>query len=299
MTQRPDAGYPELPEGFTDGEPPRGIGTQRLAVLGDPVGHSRSPQLHLAAYRALGRRWEYSRWRIPAGQLAAQLGARGQGWRGLSVTAPLKAEALAFASEVSEDARRSGAVNTLVFDSLEPGAAARGFNTDIPGIVLAFAERGLTRLDGVAHVLGAGETAASVAIAAQRLGAGRVEIYARRPERAAALAERLGAGVTGHDLREWRIRPGTALVGDTIPGGYAPAADTGDPDTAVLLAAAYDPWPTPLAARWQAAAAPIVTGLDMLLHQGVLQVRLFGGNTIDEPVPNEREVVAAMRAALS
>ena len=219
--------YPEVPEGFHEGEPPRGIGSQRLAVLGDPVGHSRSPQLQLAAYRALGRRWEYSRWRIPGGELADALGARGQGWRGFSVTAPLKAEALTFASEVSPDARRSGAVNTLVFDSLEPGTPARGENTDIPGIVRAFGERGLERIEGVAQVLGAGETAASVAIAAQRLGATRVEIFARRPERAEALAERLGGGVAGRSLADWRPGDDAALVGDTVPGGYAPASDPG------------------------------------------------------------------------
>ncbi|WP_193127791.1 shikimate dehydrogenase family protein [Gulosibacter sediminis] len=292
--------YPVVPEGFNDSEPPRGIGSQRLAVLGDPVGHSRSPQLQLAAYRALGRRWEYSRWRIPAGQLAAALDARSQGWRGFSVTAPLKAEALAFASEVSADARRSGAVNTLVFDSLEPGAPARGENTDIPGIVRAFGERDLERIEGVAHVLGAGETAASVAIAAQRLGASRVEVYARRPERAEALAERLGDGVTGRTLADWVLGDDTAFVGDTVPGGYALANDIGAvPAGAALLSAAYHPWPTPLAERWQDASAPVVTGLDMLLHQAVLQVRLFGGDAIDEPLPNEAEVVEAMRAALS
>jgi shikimate dehydrogenase len=216
------------------------------------------------------------------------------------VTAPLKAEALAFASEVSPDARRSGAVNTLVFDSLEPGAPARGENTDIPGIVRAFGERGLERIEGVAQVLGAGETAASVAIAAQRLGASRVEIFARRPDRAEALADRLGTDVAGRPLADWRPGADTAFVGDTVPGGYAPTADPGPvPAAAALLSAAYHPWPTPLAELWLGAEAPVVTGLDMLLHQAVLQVRLFGGSAIDEPLPNEADVVEAMRAALS
>jgi shikimate dehydrogenase len=269
-------------------------------VLGDPVEHSRSPQLQLAAYRALGRRWEYSRWRIPAGGLAAALTGRGHGWRGFSVTAPLKAEALAFAGSVSEDARRSGAVNTLVFDSLEPGAPARGENTDIPGIVVAFAERGVTELRGTAQVLGAGETAASAAIAAQRLGAECVEVYARRPERARALAERLGADVTAHALADWRVGREVALVVDTVPRGYSPEEHLlGDLGDTALLSAAYDPWPTPLAERWLAAEAPVVTGLDMLLHQAVYQVRLFGGAPIDEPVPNEPAVLERMRAALA
>lgn len=79
-----------------------------------------------------------------------------------------------------------------------------------------------------------------------------------------------------------------------------PTTDPGRvPAGAALLSAAYHPWPTPLAELWLGAEAPVVTGLDMLLHQAVLQVRLFGGSAIDESLPNEADVVEAMRAALS
>lgn len=301
MTRRP---LPEAPIGATDSEPPRGRGAARLAVLGDPIAHSRSPQLHLAAYRTRDLDWEYSRWRVPAGGLAAALGGRGQGWRGVSVTAPLKAEALAFCLSASPDARRTGAANTIVFASLDPASPAYADNTDIAGIVGALADHGVDRLAGRVDVLGAGGTAASAVVAAERLGAPAVRILARRPEAAAALAERFAdspARITTGDLAEWRLDEGCALVIDTVPRGFD-GAEAVDPALAArtpLFSAAYDPWPTPLAAVWQAAGGVVATGAEMLLHQAVVQVRLFLGHEAGAPLPNEAGAVAAMRAALA
>ena len=300
MTRRP---LPEPPTGFTDTEPPRGKGAARLAVLGDPIAHSRSPQLHLDAYRTRDLDWEYSRWQVPAGGLAAALGARGQGWRGVSVTAPLKAEALAFCLSASADARRTGAANTIVFAALDPASPAYADNTDIAGIVGALAEHGIERLAGRVDILGAGGTAASAVVAAERLGAPRIRILARRPEAAAELAARVDdspAGIDTAPLGEWRLDEECALVIDTVPGGLPDAAGV-EPALAArvpLFSAAYDPWPTPLAAAWQAAGGTIATGAEMLLHQAVAQVRLFCGHDARTPLPNEEGTVAAMRDAL-
>ncbi|SJM53926.1 shikimate dehydrogenase [Gulosibacter sp. 10] len=309
---REEPRFPAVPEGLHSVEPPRGGGAARLAVLGDPIEHSRSPQLQLAAYRLLGADWTYERWRIPAGGLEEALRGRGQGWRGFSVTAPLKAEALRFAASASEDAVRSRAANTLVFDALDPGSPARAWNTDIPGAIDAFAERGVAAVEGRADVLGSGGTAASLGIAAERLGAGEVRIWARRPERAAALAESLNASAggarsrttfTAADLAAWRLEADAAAVIDTIPGGCAADAEQLRAGlragaAPVLFSAAYSPWPTPLAVEWSRAAAPIVTGLDLLLHQAVRQVRLFSGRDIDEALPGELGIIDAMRTAL-
>lgn len=292
-------GYPIVLEGYETAEPERGGGSQRLAVVGDPIEHSRSPQLHVAGFRALGLRWEYSRWQIRAGGLADALSARGEGWRGLSVTAPLKAEALEFAAEVSEDARRTGAVNTLTFDQLAPGTPARGENTDVPGILAALAEHGASQLDGIVQILGSGQTAASAALAALRAGSGSVEVYARRPEQAEQVAARLGSNVSGHDLADWRPHGEVALVVDTVPGGLPQPDELDVPEGILLLSAAYDPWPTPLATAWPGAADRVITGLDMLAHQARFQLRLFTGRHIDEEIPNEAEVFARMRETLT
>lgn len=292
----------EVPTGFHTSEPPRGSAERRLAVLGSPIEHSRSPQLHLAAYRQLGLDWDYDRWEIPKGGLRDALHSRGPGWGGFSVTAPHKAEALEFVRKASPDAIRSGAVNTIVFDSLDAESEAVGENTDIPGALDAFAECGITTLRGRVDVLGSGGTASSLGIAAQRLGAEEVRVWGRRPEAAAALAEQLGDGATSGDLARWQLTAGVTAVIDTVPGGFAAEGIEIEPGLipgAALFSAAYSPWPTPLASHWVAAEGRIITGLDLLVHQAVRQVRLFTGLGVEQPLPDEAAVIAAMRASLS
>lgn len=291
-----------VPEGFHTVEPPRQSAARRFAVVGSPIEHSRSPQLHLAAYRVLGLDWAYDRWEIPAGKLRDAVTSRGQGWGGFSVTAPHKAEALDFVASASPDAVRSGAVNTIVFDSLEAGSTAVGENTDIPGALDAFNERGIARLSGRVDVLGSGGTASSLGIAALRLGATEVRIWGRRPEAAATLAAKLGDGVTAGDLADWNLDTGVSAVIDSVPGGFAAEGrefEAAQIHEAALFSAAYSPWPTDLASRWLAGQGTIVTGLDLLLHQAVRQVRLFTGLGVDDPLPNEAAVIAAMRAAIA
>lgn len=266
----------------------------RLAVLGSPIAHSRSPQLHLAAYRELGLDWSYERIEVAEGGLASFVGGLDDGWRGLSVTMPLKAEAHALADRLDPIAVETGAVNTLRLDDGGIG----GWNTDVLGIVRALEEAGIAELDGVL-VLGAGATARSVASAARRLGARRLRVVARRPAQAgevAAYAAGLGLAASAHGT-DALPREAPDLVVNTIPGGGAAALDLGGGlRAAPLLEIAYDPWPSPLVARWQ---GPVVSGLEMLLWQAVAQVRAFTSGDVDLRLPGERAVVAAMRRAVA
>lgn len=300
----PERPAPVVPVGAFEHEPPQGVGSARLAVLGDPIEHSKSPELHIAAYRDRGLEWDYNRWRIPAGQLAASLDARGHGWRGFSVTAPLKAEALAWADTASADAQLTGAANTLVFESLDSSSKKHAENTDIAGIIGALAEVEVTALDGPVDVLGAGGTASSAIAGAHRLGADRIRILARRPEAATEVAERFaavpGLAIEVADLATWQLASGTSLVIDTIPEGFA--AVTGVDQALVpgvaLFSAAYDPWPTPLADVWTEAGGKVTAGLQMLAHQALVQVRLFSGYSAETALPNEEFTFKAMRAAV-
>ena len=135
------------------------------AVLGRPVAHSLSPLLHRAGYRALGLDdWAYGAHDLGADDLAAWVAQRDDSWRGLSLTMPLKEAAFAVAATVSQTARLTGAVNTLVRrDDLGWDA----HNTDVHGLVGA-----LGHLDhgGSATLLGSGATARSAAVALARLG---------------------------------------------------------------------------------------------------------------------------------
>ncbi len=111
---------------------------RRCGVLGDPIAHSLSPVLHRAAYAELGLDWSYDAHRVPAGGLESFLAGLDDTWRGLSLTMPLKREALPLVDRLTDRARLAGAVNTLL---VEPGGERVGDNTDLPGAAAAVRER--------------------------------------------------------------------------------------------------------------------------------------------------------------
>lgn len=273
---------------------------RRLAVLGSPIAHSKSPALHRAAYRRLGRDWSYKAIEVTGAELPAFLGGLDPSWRGLSLTMPLKQDVLPLVDELDRVADLTGAANTVLF--ADDGRRI-GFNTDVGGIVRALREAGC---DAVAHgaLVGAGATAASALVAMSELGAGRVDVYARTPARATPLAElgeRLRVEVRLHALGAIESAHDIDLVVSTVPGGTelpheaSVALRTG----ARLFDVAYDPWPSRLAASWLAAGGEVIHGLGMLLHQAVLQVRVFVSGDPATPLPDEDAVLDAMRAALS
>lgn len=259
----------------------------RCAVLGDPVAHSLSPALHGAGYAAVGLDWWYGAVRVPAGEVEAFLASLGEDWRGLSVTAPLKREALALADAVSERAALAGSANTLVRVDEEWHAD----NTDLPGAVAAVRER----YDGLVTagtILGAGATAAATGLALCELGAARVRLLARDPSRAAETVEAIRRHPTGPEVEVQPLDTGVAtgeVLVSTVPAeAQTEAVIALGADAAVVFEVLYDPWPTPLAAAAAARAQVVVGGLDLLVHQAALQFTAFTG----VPAP-----LAAMREA--
>ncbi|WP_345750205.1 shikimate dehydrogenase [Microbacterium rhizophilus] len=277
----------------------------RLAVWGDPIAHSRSPQLHGAAYGELGLDWTFERVRVSEDAFDGVLAGLDASWRGLAVTMPLKERAWRASAWRDGRAELTGAVNTLVLpgaDVPRPAGAAPdavlGFNTDVGGIVAALADEGIAEAASV-RIVGAGATSASALVAASELGARRAAIVARRPERARPLVdiarrlglasevEAFGGPLAAADLTICALPGGTIL-----PDAHADAlAAAGGP----LFDVAYHPWPSHLASRWVDRAIP---GHGMLLHQAVLQVRAFTTGSVDAPLASEDDVRAAMRSAL-
>ncbi len=267
-------------------------------MLGAPIAHSRSPELHLAAYAVLGLDWDYARVEVDTSRLPAFLDSLDASWRGLSLTMPLKRDVVPLLDVVDPLVRSTGVANTVVMTE----AGRRGANTDVHGVVAALADHGIVHVER-ACILGSGATAVSALVAIARLGATVVAVAAREPARAASLVRlgsELGVEVTLQRLAADSVGAGADLVVSTLPGPAAhEVAASIRPDTAAaLFDVAYDPWPSPLASRWQAAGGPVVTGLELLLHQAVGQVRLFVGEDDARPLPDEPAVVAAMRAAV-
>src|ERR1700712_4714725 len=164
--------------------------TRRAAVLGSPIAHSRSPQLHLAAYRALGlTNWTYERIECNADQLPSLVAGFGPEWVGVSVTMPGKFAALAFADERTPRAELVGSANTLV----RTATGWRADNTDVDGVTGALGGA----VGRAALVLGSGGTAPAAVVGLAGLGVKHVTVVARNPDKAARLLEVAGAaGVT-------------------------------------------------------------------------------------------------------
>lgn len=271
----------------------------RLAVLGSPIAHSKSPALHAAAYAALGLDWSYERHEVDEAGFDALLDDRTAGWRGLSLTMPLKARAFARADELDSVAAQTGAVNTLVFAA---DGSSTGFNTDVAGLVAAIVEAGVSTARHVV-ILGAGATAASAIVAAANLGAEHVHLAVRDPDRGHQL-DGLSAslGLT-HAVSTFDELDGVSaeLVISTLPGGTV--LEAGIPlalqRDALLFDVAYDPWPSALAMSWLKRGGRVASGLGMLLHQALVQVRVFVSGDPLTPLPDEAAVLAAMRAAIS
>ncbi len=256
-------------------------------MLGDPVAHSLSPVLHRAAYAELGLDWTYDAHRVPAGGLESFLAGLGPQWRGLSLTMPLKREALALADEVSDRARLAGAVNTLVLDD----GARVADNTDLPGAVAAVRERTTMPLAS-AVVLGGGATATSIGLALVELGVTSIELRVRDASRAQDTVDALRSHPAGVDVRTGALDSGDRFTADVVVSTIPAAAQTEGlvarcGDVPVVFEALYDPWPTPLAAAALASDRVLVGGLDLLVHQAALQLELFTG--LPAPLATMRE----------
>ncbi|MFH8290445.1 shikimate dehydrogenase [Streptomyces sp. NPDC018059] len=251
---------------------------RRAAVLGSPIAHSLSPVLHRAAYGELGLAdWTYDRFEIDEAALPGFVGELGPEWAGLSLTMPLKRAIIPLLDEVSGTAASVEAVNTVVFG--EDGRKV-GDNTDIPGMVAALRERGIEQVDSAA-ILGAGATASSALAALARICTGEVVAYVRSDARAAEMrqwGERLDVEVRTEDWEDAREALSAPLVIATTPAGATDALSGLMPERpATLFDVLYDPWPTELAARWSAYGGAVVSGLDLLVHQAVLQVEQMTG----------------------
>ncbi|MFD9793101.1 shikimate dehydrogenase [Streptomyces sp. NPDC059070] len=265
-------------------------GARRAAVLGSPIAHSLSPVLHRAAYRELGlTHWSYDRFEVDEAGLPAFVDGLDRSWAGLSLTMPLKRAIIPLLDGISDTAASVEAVNTVV---LTGDGRRYGDNTDIPGMIAALEERGVTSVPSAA-VLGAGATASSALAALARICTGEVTAYVRSAARAEEMrgwGERLGITVRTADWADAAAALAHPLVIATTPAGTTDALAAAVPERpGTLFDVLYDPWPTALAAGWAARGGAVVGGLDLLVHQAVLQVEQMTGA---RPAP-----LAAMRKA--
>ncbi|MFE7325877.1 shikimate dehydrogenase [Streptomyces sp. NPDC057565] len=261
----------------------------RAAVLGSPIAHSLSPVLHRAAYAELGLTdWSYDRFEIDEQALPGFIEGLDSSWAGLSLTMPLKRAIIPLLDSISETASAVEAVNTVVFT--EDGRRV-GDNTDIPGMIAALRERGVEKVESAA-VLGAGATASSAVAALAAMCTGPVTAYVRSRERGDEMrgwGERLGVDVRIADWADAGQALRAPLVIATTPAGTTDALAGAVPDApGTLFDVLYEPWPTGLAAAWSSRSGVVIGGLDLLVHQAVLQVEQMTGRST-APLATMRE----------
>jgi shikimate dehydrogenase len=259
------------------------MASTHLAVIGSPIEHSKSPLIHNAAYGALGLGWDYGRYKVEANELSYFLKLRDQSWRGFSLTMPLKEIGYELSIPSCPVASETGVVNTL----LHTDAGWEGYNTDSFGIQKAVKCHTDKNFDLIT-VLGSGATAKSAVHAARQLNSeAEIRLFARR--------DVVIDGVTSKPLADFFEATATELTISTLPGGLVlPSVSVAE--DAVILDVAYNPWPSRLALDWQEANR--ISGIEMLLWQALIQLRIFkfGDGTVH--LENEEKVFEAMRASV-
>ena len=259
--------------------PPARGSTRTVGIIGWPVQESLSPLIHNAAFAALGMDWAYIPLPVAPGDLEAALaGLPAMGFAGANVTMPHKTDAARLVRDLSEDAERLRAVNTLV---VGPGGLA-GHNTDAPGF-----DRFLRRDAGFepegtsALILGAGGAARACALALARGGAGALTVAARDPGRAGTLRSMLdgfASQVRVVPFEEAREVDADLVVNATPLGATTETLPHPPFRPGVLVIdLLYRPALTPLQASAKAAGASAFGGLGMLLHQAALSFELWTG----------------------
>jgi len=245
----------------------------KAAVLGFPIAHSLSPVLHAKAFDLLGIAGSYEAIEVASGGLADFLKSQGANYDYLSLTMPLKEEVLVIAESsgitVDELALRIQSVNTLV----RKGSGWSATSTDGSGFVKALANAGYDHFNSVL-ILGAGGTARAVAGALDEIAVS-VAIMGRSVRRnvgiAACFTKLAPEFISWDDQIDLR---NFDLIVNTTPSGAADLVAENIPFKVegLLFDVLYKPWPTLLARRWSDAGGKVISGLELLLYQGIDQI---------------------------
>ena len=261
--------------------------TKLLGVLGAPIGHSLSPIIQNEALRAAGLDYVYAALPVRADALTSAVhGLRDAGIAGFNVTIPFKTEIIPLMDDLSEDARRIHAVNTVV---VEENGRLVGHNTDVTGFLAGFAERRIALTGKKAVLVGAGGAARAVLWGLLRSKVSSVVIGVRNVSKGAVLAADFAANgdvrAYGFDDPAFTSALGSAdIIVQTTPLGMTPHVEEMPPvDVAAIKSSAvfYDLIYTPAETRFLRAAAAhgheAINGETMLVAQGAEAFFLWTG----------------------
>ncbi len=250
----------------------------KAGVLGSPISHSLSPILHRAVYAELGLAASYEAIEVRAGGLKNFLDSLDNSWTGFSLTMPLKEEVLKLASVINPIAQKIRSANTL-YKGADGWSAT---STDITGFKEALAANSITKMGSVL-VIGAGATARAV-VGACDLITEEITVMSRNPARISEMSN--CATKAKLDFITWGQTPLISqvdLVVNTTPKLVADslAGQLSAKPHGTLFEVLYEPWPTALLARWRTLGSNSIDGLELLIHQGIDQIEIFTGKSLD------------------
>ena len=279
--------------------------TRLVGLIGWPLQHSLSPQMHNAAFCALGLNWRYVPLAVPPGAIGEAIaGLVALGFRGCNVTIPHKEAACAHVSHLTPDVRAIGAVNTLVIHRREYGGGrVEGHNTDKAGFLGVLEREGMWPLTSLhAVVVGAGGAARAVVAGLLERGA-QVTVLNRDPKRADVLARQLGMDMrlrSGPLVKETLVECGCAadLLVNATPVGSWPDQEASIwppevryPAHLAVFDLVYSPQETRLLRSARESGACTFGGIELLVAQGAQAFELWTGL----PAPLEVMRIACRR----
>jgi len=248
------------------------------AVLGSPISHSLSPRLHMSAYKFLNIFGQYTSFDVPAGSLQNFLLDKEFTWTGFSLTMPLKEEVLLIADKIDPLVKRIQSGNTLIRQDDKWVL----HSTDVLGFQQSWNASSSTRPKSVL-IIGSGATARAAAAAFDHPNTS-ISVVHRNADREESMQSSVLQSKMG--FLPWQFTNNfyeSDLVINTTPKGVldAFASELIVKPSGTFFDVIYYPWPTEFATSWLKTDSPVISGLDLLVAQGIEQIRLFSGLEFD------------------
>jgi shikimate dehydrogenase len=282
---------------------------QKLAIIGDPISHALSPKLQNFLIRHFALPFAYEALQVRQNELPEMMQRlRAENFRGLNVTIPHKQAVLSLLDEIDQTAAKIGAVNTIVVDD----GKLCGHNTDALGFLRNLEAAGIIIAGKNVFVLGAGGAARAVVFTLLNAAAEKVFVSNRHADRAEALIAAFKTHVEARRLQSvpwpdravWIKERNVNLVVNATRVGMHPRDDESPLPNFIfssqMVAAdlVYNPLQTAFLQAASSAGAKSVSGLGMLIHQGVAAMELWSGKQFDIREiysPLEKELIAALK----
>ncbi len=268
--------------------------TKLLAIIGDPIEHSKSPQMHKCFAELSGDNMIYTAFGVTKDKLEGAIeGIRSLDIRGVNVTAPHKFEVLKYLDEISEEAKVYGSVNTVV----NQDGRLIGYNTDAEGFYRSLIADGIEVENKDILIFGAGGATQPVCIRFFRAGAKSITVINRTKKRAEELRDYIKNAIGEEIATEMKLSHYDVVINTTTAGmhpqeGVLPFADLSfiDGNTAAVDMI-YNPPETAFLKKAREQGAKTLNGLGMLIYQGIVAYELFSGHNLPENAYAEAEKV--------